>query len=274
MAATLRRNRKRRGKAKWRQHLAAGGACGISAGADCRAAGPDVGRDRRGDAQAKDCRQPQRGVAVLHAAQYQLQKKLCTRRSRSARTWRAPGGAGCESKACLTRRGWCSSTKPARTPRWCGCAAGSAWRTARRLRAAGTLENNHLRGRPAATRNDRTFCARRSHERADVSRLREAMPCPTLKRGEIVLMDNLPVHKVAGVAEAIEASGRDADLSSEVFAGPQPDRDWPSANSRRICARRPSNDLRASCVGSVASLPISAAQECTNYFRHAGYAST
>ena len=30
---------------------------------------------------------------------------------------------------------------------------------------------------------------------------------PTLKRGEIVLMDHLPVHKVAGVAEAIEAAG-------------------------------------------------------------------
>jgi transposase len=30
---------------------------------------------------------------------------------------------------------------------------------------------------------------------------------PTLKRGDIVLMDNLPVHKVAGVAEAIEAAG-------------------------------------------------------------------
>ena len=29
---------------------------------------------------------------------------------------------------------------------------------------------------------------------------------PTLKRGEIVLMDHLPVHKVAGVAEAIEAA--------------------------------------------------------------------
>jgi transposase len=28
---------------------------------------------------------------------------------------------------------------------------------------------------------------------------------PTLKRGEIVLMDHLPVHKVAGIAEAIEA---------------------------------------------------------------------
>ena len=31
---------------------------------------------------------------------------------------------------------------------------------------------------------------------------------PTLKRGEIVMMDNLPVHKVAGVREAIEAAGR------------------------------------------------------------------
>ena len=30
---------------------------------------------------------------------------------------------------------------------------------------------------------------------------------PTLKRGETVLMDHLPVHKVAGVAEAIEAAG-------------------------------------------------------------------
>ena len=30
---------------------------------------------------------------------------------------------------------------------------------------------------------------------------------PTLKRGETVLMDNLPVHKVAGIAEAIEAAG-------------------------------------------------------------------
>jgi transposase len=28
-----------------------------------------------------------------------------------------------------------------------------------------------------------------------------------LKRGEIVLMDHLPVHKDAGVAEAIEAAG-------------------------------------------------------------------
>jgi len=47
---------------------------------------------------------------------------------------------------------------------------------------------------------------------------------PTLKRGDIVIMDNLPVHKVAGVEQADRSSGRDAALSSAVFAGSQPDR--------------------------------------------------
>ena len=35
------------------------------------AAGPDAGRDRRGDAQTPDRRQPQRGVAVLSSPQHQ-----------------------------------------------------------------------------------------------------------------------------------------------------------------------------------------------------------
>jgi transposase len=66
-----------------------------------------------------------------------FKKKLCTRRSRSARTSSAHAGAGCASKACLTQRGWCSSTKPARTPRWCGCVAAlrgaSDWSATRRM---------------------------------------------------------------------------------------------------------------------------------------------
>ena len=106
-------------------------------GADCQQARPDAGRDRGGDAQTQDRRQPQRGVAVLRPAQHQLQKKLCTRWSRSARTWPAPAAAGCATKACLTRRGWCSSTRPPPTPRWCGCAAvlrvASGWSTMRRM---------------------------------------------------------------------------------------------------------------------------------------------
>ena len=35
----------------------------------------------------------------------------------------------------------------------------------------------------------------------------EQILAPTLKRGDIVIMDNVSVHKVAGVREAIEARG-------------------------------------------------------------------
>src|SRR4030088_3292393 len=123
LGAALRINRKRCRKAKWRKHFAAGKARGIPARAHRQAAGLDAGRDRCGDEQARHPGQPQRGLAVLRPTQHQLQKKLCTRQSKSARTWPAPAGAGCASKACLIRRGWCSLTKPARTQRWFGCAA-------------------------------------------------------------------------------------------------------------------------------------------------------
>jgi len=73
----------------------------------------------------------------FHRRKISFKKKLCTRWSKSARTWRARAGAGCASKACLTRRDWCLSTKPARTPRWCDYAAAlrvaSGWSTTRRM---------------------------------------------------------------------------------------------------------------------------------------------
>src|ERR1700746_2070350 len=44
---------------------------------------------------------------------------------------------------------------------------------------------------------------------------------PTLKRGDIVLMDNLPVHNVAGVEEAIAAAGaRPPELRVALATGP------------------------------------------------------
>ena len=52
-----------------------------------------------------------------------FKKKACGRRSKSERTWPAPGGAGCENRACLIRPAWCSSTRPRPTPPWCGFAA-------------------------------------------------------------------------------------------------------------------------------------------------------
>src|SRR5262245_6169067 len=88
---------------------------------------------------------------------------------------------------------------------------------------------------------------------------------PTLKRGEIVLMDHLPAHKVAGIAEAIEAAG--ATLTYLPKYSPDLNRSsWPSANSRRIYARRPSIRSCGSCVGSVALLAISARKNAGTSF--------
>src|SRR5262245_36671951 len=46
---------------------------------------------------------------------------------------------------------------------------------------------------------------------------------PTLKRKDIVVIDNLPAHKAAGIREAIEARG--ATLSAPILARPEPHRD-------------------------------------------------
>jgi transposase len=40
---------------------------------------------------------------------------------------------------------------------------------------------------------------------------------PTLDRRDVVIMDNLPAHKVAGVTDAIEAVGATGILSATVF---------------------------------------------------------
>jgi transposase len=52
---------------------------------------------------------------------------------------------------------------------------------------------------------------------------------PILKRGDTVIMDSLPVHKVAGVREVIEAAG--ATLRCLPKYSPDLIRSsWPSAN--------------------------------------------
>jgi len=120
LGAAVRSNWERRGKAEWRQHISAGRARGISASLDCCTTGPDAGRGRCGDGAARDRGQPQRRLAFLRSPQHQLQKKLCTPRSKSARKWSTHAGGGCASKACLTRPDWFLSTKRRRTRAWCG----------------------------------------------------------------------------------------------------------------------------------------------------------
>ena len=56
-----------------------------------------------------------------------------------------------------------------------------------------------------------------------VAYLKECL-VPKLKRGDVVMMDSLPVHRVAGVREVIEAAGAKLRYLPKYSPGSQPDR--------------------------------------------------
>ena len=69
---------------------------------------------------------------------------------------------------------------------------------------------------------------------------------PTLKRKDIVMIDNLPAHKAAGVREAIEARGATLRYLPKYFTGPEPDRDaFQQAQGLSAQGRRANNSAPA-----------------------------
>ena len=95
---------------------------------------------------------------------------------------------------------------------------------------------------------------------------------PTLKRGDIVVMDNLKAHKVEGVRETIETAG--AELRYLPKYSPDLNPIEPSFATLkaflRKYAERTENALRRRIGSFARRLP---AQTCTNFFTHCGYAS-
>ena len=101
----------------------------------------------------------------------------------------------------------------------------------------------------------------------------EQILVPTLRHGDIVVMDNLGSHKVAGVREAIEARGAELrylppyspDLNpiEQVFAKLK-------AGLRSVAAR--TRDALWDAIGT--ALPTIRPTECANYFANAGYRTT
>ena len=96
---------------------------------------------------------------------------------------------------------------------------------------------------------------------------------PTLKRGEIVLMDNLPVHKVVGVAQAIEAAGATLIYLPKYS---------PDLNPIELAFSKLKAHLRKAAEHTIPRLlrrigrvvADFSPQECRNFFRHAGYVRT
>jgi hypothetical protein len=94
-------------------------------------------------------------------------------------------------------------------------------------------------------------CEPVDHPFGDLDGIALVVVAPTLKRGDIVIMDNLPVHKVAGVQEAIKAVG----VKLLCLPPYSPDLNpIEMAFLKARCERQPSAQFHASCAGWRASL--------------------
>jgi len=94
---------------------------------------------------------------------------------------------------------------------------------------------------------------------------------PTLKRKDIVMIDNLPAHKAAGVREAIEARGATLRYLPKYSPDLNPiEMSFSKLKAQlRKAAERTIPRLRRRIGSFACSLP---AREASNCFRHAGYA--
>jgi transposase len=95
---------------------------------------------------------------------------------------------------------------------------------------------------------------------------------PTLKPNDIVVMDHLRAHKVAGVAEAIAAAGATLRYLPRYSPDLNPI-EMPYSKFKaymRKLAERTGEGVRCAIRSFLPSLK---GRECANYFRHAGYAS-
>ena len=101
----------------------------------------------------------------------------------------------------------------------------------------------------------------------------EQVLVPTLRSGDIVIMDNLSAHKVAGVREAIEAAG-----AARILLPPYS----PDLNPIELAFAKLKARLRRQAHRTIEALwnglgrlnEWFSATECANYFRHAGYSQS
>ena len=95
--------------------------------------------------------------------------------------------------------------------------------------------------------------------------------CPQLQAGQVVVMDNLSVHKVAGVQERIEATG-----ATLLYLPPySPDfnpieQAWSKIKQKlRSAQARTVEALEAAVAQAIATV---SSQDATAWFRHCGHA--
>lgn len=94
---------------------------------------------------------------------------------------------------------------------------------------------------------------------------------PTLKRKDIVVMDNLAAHKVAGVREAIEAVGATLRYLPPYSPDLNPI-EMPFSKMKAFLRKMAERTIPDLCRSIGSFVPRLSAREARNYLRHAGYA--
>lgn len=98
----------------------------------------------------------------------------------------------------------------------------------------------------------------------------ETLLAPTLRPGDIVVMDNLPAHKVKGAREAIEKVG-----AIMLFLPPySPDFnpiEQAFAKLKALLRKAAARTVEALNQAIADALDAFTPQECTNYFTNSGY---
>ncbi len=94
---------------------------------------------------------------------------------------------------------------------------------------------------------------------------------PELKPDDIVIMDNLPAHKVAGVAAAIEAAGAERLLLPPYSPDLNPI-EMMFSKLKTLIRKGAWRTQEALWQGIGETIEKVSPQDCKNYLRHAGYA--
>jgi transposase len=93
---------------------------------------------------------------------------------------------------------------------------------------------------------------------------------PTLRNGDIVVMDNLPAHKITGVRQEIEAAG-----AKLLYLPPYSPEFNPIeqvfAKLKALLRKAAARTIDALWAAIAAALDAFTTQECANYFTNSGY---
>ena len=95
---------------------------------------------------------------------------------------------------------------------------------------------------------------------------------PVLQRGDVVILDNLSTHKVAGVQEAIESAGARLEYLPPYSPDFNPIENLWSKVKQGLKSRAP-RTARQLFKAAAAAFDSVTAEDCLGFFRHAQYAT-